>query len=84
MWLLCNPTQDTDLANTMSGHQKGAAYGAFTIGFPFEWTAPNGTKGSVHASFHTLITPIKIFPLKHTKLFFAKGAKIKNGHMDQQ
>jgi len=37
-------TKDTDLADTMSGHQTGAAYGGFTIGFPFEWTAPNGTK----------------------------------------
>ena len=45
-----NPTQDTDLTNVMSGHQKGAAFGGFTIGFPFEWTAPNGTKGSVHLS----------------------------------
>ena len=41
----CDPTQDSDLANTMSGHRTGAAYGGFTIEFPFEFTAPNGTKG---------------------------------------
>ena len=52
--IICGPTQDAALANTMSGHQKGASYGAFTIGFPFEWTAPNGTKGSVYLFIHAL------------------------------